>query len=273
MNNLLFYKIIFTSLIFFFFHISLSLAQTKFNPEISFLTGYTKTLSSNQVRQGEFDIKHSTVNFGFLISNKFELKNNYFLSTGIRYYNYRTSIQISNPPDFVFITEGSYAWIQGFESFSIPISFGKNLLLFRKISGEISCGGSLGMVQAGSSTYSTEGTYFRNIINPIIPVSIMQQNTTSSISSFIPTFDLGFNIQPSVKNPRFRLGVLLSTQLNQTFKTRYRKEIINPVSTESYKYDLTVHQQYLTTNFTVGYRFYKAKKMITRPTFNPLGRP
>ena len=132
-------------------------------PVASLSIGHIKTFTEKQVNSGAFEIDQSNLRFGLSLTNNFNLKRKYFIKTGIRYTNYKTNVSALNSFNYVLAKPYPFIWTQKFESFNIPINFGKYIWLFNKVPGEVFIGISPGIFNMGTSILNLQAIVLKDV--------------------------------------------------------------------------------------------------------------
>ncbi len=251
-----------------FIHVSCYAQLIK--PVLAISSGYVKAFSNSEIQSGSFDIFHSKINYGLAITNNFDLSDHCFIKTGLRYNTFRLKVRALNMSKYLLSKPPPFTWIQNHESIILPIAIGKYLNLKNNTTGEIFLGYSIGIFNNTASIleYNNGITIDINSMDIIVPKYVFPP--PSEGSNFFHTVDLGFNFQPFSRNTKWSLGLLVSAQLNKTFKNSFIAEMNNITQNEKNSYHLKLNQQYFLSTVVLGYSFIKTKRRTLN--MNPLGK-
>lgn len=241
-----------------------------FRPRVSLLTGYTMTENNKTIYSGTFDIHSRKVGFGLSLTNKFYLKGDYFLNTGLRYYNYQSVIEGLNPLPDRFDKPAPLKWAKGYESVAIPVQLGKDFSLFGKQTGAFFIGLSAGVLMSSFDKGELTSDLAKNVYN-LQEIESEMSGDSELPNSFYLTGDVGVDFQPFKPIPNLSIGLLCSVQLNRTsFQNSFRGTISNHSTNEKYPFKMDLRQQFSSFNVVIGYTFKNHKHI---KSVDPLNCP
>jgi hypothetical protein len=224
-----------------------------FNPSVSLFGGYTYAREVVIVSSGDFSFKHNNFNWGFELSNEFFLKNYFFLKTGLRYQQFKTTVYANNPIQTI-------SWIKHYETIAVPVLFGKHFYSGNGRMGAVYFGGSFGII--ATPTVYSESTYFLTRYGGGGSEAHWDERDSidASPGTFFPTIDIGADYH-LFKSPRLSLGLLFSFQLNQTQSYSCTSTVQVTNTGERYDQYIQLAHQFFNCSMMFSYRFGKKSKM------------
>lgn len=164
----------------------------------------------------------SQINFGIEVGNRFFINNSIFVGAGVRYLNYKTALRnIPKLDNGVLLLDHIVLFSRKFESFSIPITIGKNWSLNSNRKLETYVGFSAGLLKTGALRSGSNHT------NTLTPTPVRWEQGISQVDAdafpayFISNMEIGLGIQPIKQLPQLIFGLFAQMQLNSINKQQH----------------------------------------------------
>ncbi|MBS1614928.1 MAG: hypothetical protein JST06_02305 [Bacteroidetes bacterium] len=232
-------------------------------PSVGIIGSYTVTNNHFLVEEGVFNWDNRKVNFGLELTNKFYFKGNYFFKTGLRYNQYRTTVNAINQIAILQDNPYPFTWERRFESGVVPFLFGKDFLINDK-TGDFYLGTSLGIL---STSYTmTRGTIAlkKDPDNTDLIISRTEDTGRLTPAYFLPTLDFGASYHPFKNMSAFSVGILCSIQLNSTDPYYLQGITLNYSKGETYNYRIQNHQSFINCSVILAYTFGQPRTFVKR---------
>ncbi len=226
-------------------------------PSISLLGNYVLMQNNADIRSGIFDIQNKKFALGFEVNNKFELKQEYFFRTGLRYAHFGTTINGENQIPELFDKPYPLTWERRYDLVCIPLILGKEFTSEKGMKSNVFLGLSAGVLMTGYSRSQVSTNLPKNafFIEEVSSVIVETGNPTPSF--FFTTIDIGAGFQPFKIMPRFNIGILVSAQINKVAGQSFNGVVRNEMWGTEYKYDIIIRQRYVYGGLMLNYQLSK----------------
>lgn len=237
------------------FHTNAQSKEKAFKPILRVVSNVNIHNDRSTIHSGIFEIDNSAVNFGAELTHRFNISENYFIESGLKYQYFKTIVNAINTFQEIHTNPHPFEWENRYSAISIPIYLGRNLRINNQNRGDVYLGFSLGIL---STTYASVKASMPLLKDPD-DFSTIHQNLwgkpNPTPSYFYPTFNLGMNFMPIKELPKLTIGVGASAQLISTKMNDFSAEQINMSNNNYQLYDMTLQKTLFNLSFTVGYRF------------------
>lgn len=240
-------------------NLAFSATPPLFRPTLTFLGTYTHTRNFSHLNDGKFSIIDKKGNFGFELANKFYVADNYFVKTGIRYTQYKTTINAINQIPEIYDYPNPFSWERKYVGLTVPVLLGMDFTTKKGKSGDFYFGLAPGILMNTYKQVSGDITQSRDPNTTDIVYSETFDQETKLPNFFFVTADLGINFNPIKKIPGFAIGALCSFQLNKAQKTTHFATI--EVPSKGYNFFYNLHNENQIMNFSVAFSYTFGKKI------------
>ncbi|MGV3613056.1 MAG: hypothetical protein ACO1N0_18995 [Fluviicola sp.] len=230
-----------------------------FRPTISFIGSYTHTRNFSHLNDGIFRTENKKGNFGFELTNKFYVVDEYFVKTGIRYHQYKKTVYAVNQIPDIYDYPDPFSWEQKYVSLNVPILLGRDFTTRNGKSGDFYFGLTPGILMNTYKKVNGDITEHRDP-NSEDPVYSMTWDQEAKLPNFFfVTADIGVNFSPIKKIPGFNVGLLCSFQLNKGQRSEYNAVVGMP--SKGYDFFYNLHNENRVTNFSILFSYSFGKKI------------
>ena len=234
--------------------------QNWFNPQVTLMAGYSLIQNKKNIKSGSFDISNRNFNFGFSITNNFYLSGDYFLNSGIQYYNYQTKTEGLNLFSDRLDYPRPFTWKRGYDCVTIPIRLGKDFYKSGNLKGEVFIGVSAGVLMTSYEKVDLVYMLAKNVNNDDM-IELNSFGKSELPNSFILSGDIGAMYYPLKSIPNLGIGLLYTVQMNKTsFQNTFQGIATNITKGASYSYDMLLRQQFSNMSFLISYNLSKKKQ-------------
>lgn len=232
-----------------------------FRPTISFIGSYTHTRNFSHLNDGIFRMEDRKGNFGLELTNKFYVVDQYFLKTGIRYHQYKTTVSAVNQIPDIYNYPDPFSWEKKYVGLNIPILLGMDFTTKSGKSGDFYFGLTPGILMNTYKQINGDITEHRdpNSDDPVYSETWDEESLLPNY--FFVTADLGINFSPIKKIPGFSMGAMCSFQLNKAQHSVYKAYVAMP--SKGYDFFYNLHNESRVMNVSVMFSYTFGKKIKT----------
>lgn len=243
--------------------VSTSSNATLFNPNLSVLTSYTGTKNYQKIESGMFNTQNRKINFGFEVTNTFYLPTNLFLRLGVRYNQFKVTINGENQISTFFDKPYPLVWKRGYDCLTVPVQIGKEFAFHNGNKLSVFVGGSFGVLMNSYAKDEVSSNFPKNINAYDDVVGLIVDNDDQK-SSFYASLDFGVHYQPLKSFPRFFVGLFCSMQMNKSNADSYNGIVTNVSKNVPYPYNIQNQNKFVNSTFALIYSFGRPEKPKTR---------
>jgi hypothetical protein len=198
------------------------------------------------------------------VANDFAVKDHFFFRTGIRVQSFRTTVSGLNQIAELLDKPDPFVWTKTFNSFTIPVLFGRHFQTQGGRAGKIYLGASAGLF----SNSMSKSVFSSAVIKNISTTDTFKLESTDTVGllkpQFIATLELGGNYQIFKSAPRLFFGMFASYQLNRVNVGYFSGKAENISKGSTYFYEASLFQRSLHVGLSVQY-FFKKRQSPSAP--------
>lgn len=233
-----------------------------FRPTISLMGTYTHTKNFSHLNDGRFGIENQKANFGFEVTNKFYVADQYFIKTGIRYNEFKKTVTAYNQVPELYDYPNPFSWEHKYVGLTVPILLGMDFKTKNGKSGDFFFGIAPGILMNTYKKMDQNSTKARDPKSMDIVYSEAWDEETKLPNFFYLTADLGASFSPIKKIPGFSVGALCSFQFNKAQRSLQSGNVIVPSKGYNFLYELYNENRVMNFSAVFSYTFGKKVKSV-----------